>query len=83
MIEKNGYDQISMLLRHLVAEQARRSYSYWEVAQFGLALALGGCLFLATERRISPLVLCTALLVAVILQHFALTPELDVSGPRD
>jgi len=80
LIEKNGYDQISLLLRHLAAEQTRRYYSLWELVQFLLAFAVGGCLFLATERRIFPMLLCASMLITLIFQHFAVTPELAFRG---
>lgn len=80
LIEKNGHDQLSMLLRHLAAEQTRHNYSQWEFAQFALAFAVGGCLFLATQRRIFPLILCAMMLIAVVFQYFAVTPELTFRG---
>lgn len=80
LIEKNGADQISTLLRHFAAEQTRHYTSMWELAEFGFALALGGCLFLATQRRIFPLVLCGMMLIIVMFQHFAVTPELAFRG---
>jgi hypothetical protein len=80
MIEKNGSDQISVLLRHLAAEQTRHYSALWEVAQIGLALAVGGCLALATQRRIFPIILCGMMLAAVLFQHFAITPELGYRG---
>ena len=80
LIEKNGADQISLLLRHFAAEQTRHYTALWELAEIGLALALGGCLFLATQRRIFPLVLCGLMLITVVFQHFAVTPELAFRG---
>ena len=80
MIGKNGYDQISTLLRHLAAEQTRHYFSLWELAEFLLAFAVGGSLFLATQRRIFPMILCAMMLMAVAFQHFAVTPELAFRG---
>lgn len=80
MIQKDGYDEVSLVLRHLAAEQARYYNSRWELAELLLAFAVGGCLFLATQRRIFPLILCAAMLTAVIFQHFTVTPELAYRG---
>jgi hypothetical protein len=80
MIEKNGYDQVALVLRHLAAEQTRHYTDLWGLAEIGLALAVGGCLALATQRRVFPLVLCGIMLIAVVFQHFAIMPELGYRG---
>jgi hypothetical protein len=73
-------ENVQLLLRYQAAEQNRR-YSYvWEQAQFGLALILGACLFLGTQRRIFPLVFCGLMLLMVIFQHLGVTPELAYRG---
>jgi hypothetical protein len=71
---------VEMLMRYQAAEQNRR-YSYtWEEAQFGLALTLGGCLFLGTQRRIFPLLFCGLMLLMVIFEHSGVGPELAYRG---
>jgi hypothetical protein len=71
---------VEMLLRYQAAEQNRR-YSYtWEEAQYGLALILGACLFLGTQRRIFPMIFCGLMLVMVIFEHLGVTPELAYRG---
>jgi hypothetical protein len=80
LIEKNGYDDVAVLLRHLAAEQVRHYSSIWELVELPLGLAVGGCLFLATQRRVFPILLCALMLVAVVFQHFAVTPELGYRG---
>lgn len=80
LIEKNNFDEIATLLRHLAAEQVREYSSLWELAEFPLGLAVGACLFLATQRRVFPMLLCGLMLVAVVFQHFAVTPELGFRG---
>jgi len=71
---------VEMLMRYQAAEQNRR-YSYvWEEAQVGLALILGGCLFLGTQRRIFPMMFCGLMLLMVIFEHLGVTPELVYRG---
>jgi hypothetical protein len=81
IIKDTGHRQnVEMLLRYQASEQNRR-YSYvWEEAQFGLALILGGCLFLGTQRRIFPMVFCGLMLLMVLFEHFGVTPELVYRG---
>jgi hypothetical protein len=81
LMTKTGPRQnVEMLMRYQAAEQNRR-YSYvWEEAQFGLALTLGGCLFLGTQRRIFPMVFCGLMLLMVVFQHLGVTPELAYRG---
>jgi hypothetical protein len=80
IVKKLGYDPTSQFVRHAVMEQARRLTYTWEEGQILLALALGGCLFLATQRRIFPLVLCGLMLTLVLFQHSALSPEIAYRG---
>jgi hypothetical protein len=80
MIEKLGYEDASLLLRHAAAEQTRFFQYKWEEAELAVGLALLSCLFLATQRRIFPLVLCAIMLLLVLFQHFALTRELAYRG---
>jgi hypothetical protein len=80
MIKALGQDQIMLLLRHHAAEQTRSLYSIWEEAQVGLAVALGICLYFATQKRILSLVLCGVMLTVVLFQLWAITPELSYRG---
>jgi hypothetical protein len=77
---KLGYDDTAMFARHVVADQIRKLSDSWELTQMALAVALGGCLFLATQRRIFPLALCGLMLVLAAFQHFAVSPELAYRG---
>jgi hypothetical protein len=80
MIKKLGYDDTALLLRHAGAEQARR-YSYaWEEVELLLGIALGGCLFLATQRRTLPLALGGVMFALALFQHVGVTPELGNRG---
>ena len=73
-------EQARLLLRHLAAEQNRLYFYAWEWVEILLALLLGGCLLLATQRRILPLVLCGLMLAVVLVEHFAIMPELAYRG---
>ncbi len=85
-----GQDQVNLLLRHQAAQQTRSLYTLWEEAQILLGLALGGCLYFATQKRLLSVVLCAVMLALVMFQFWAITPELsyrgremDFSGPGD
>ncbi len=80
LIETLGPEQVRLLLRHLAFEQTRYFSRLWEQLEVGLALALGVCLFRATQKRAFPLFLCAVMLALVLFQHLALTPELAFQG---
>jgi hypothetical protein len=80
LINDIGYPQARLLLQHFAAEQNRTYFYLWEQIEIPLALLLGLSLFLATQRRIPPLVLCGIMLFVVLFQYFAITPELAYSG---
>ncbi len=79
MIQAIGQDQTQTLLRHLAAEQNRHYMYLWAELQVLIALALGGCLFLATQRRILPLILC-AVMLSMVLFELRVLPELTYLG---
>jgi hypothetical protein len=80
MIETLGTGNASLLLSYQAAEQTRTYLSTWENAQIALAVVLGACLFLGTQKRILPLAFCAAMLLLVLFQHFAVLPELAFRG---
>jgi preprotein translocase subunit SecG len=80
MIKSLGADQALLLLRHAAAEETRSALFVWESIEILLALILGGCLYLGTQKRVFPIVLCGAMLVLVLFQHFGLAPELAYRG---
>jgi len=79
MVQTFGQDQTLLLLRHFAAEQIRHYTSLWVEFQILIGFVLGGCLFLATQRRIFPLILCGVML-AVVLFELRLMPELTYLG---
>ena len=80
MVKTLGQDQMMALLRHQAAQQTRNLYYVWEEAQIGLGLALGACLYFATQKRMLPVVLCCVMLSLVLFQFWAVTPELGYRG---
>src|SRR5580704_6953453 len=80
MIDSLGAEQAGLLLRHAAAEESRSVLFTWERAEILLAVVLGGCLFLATQKRVFPIVLCSAMLALVLFQHFGVGPELAYRG---
>jgi len=80
LIEKLGTEDASLLLSYHAAEQSRNYLFVWEIAQFALAVVLGICLFLGTQKKILPLAFCAGMLLLVLFQHFAVTPELAFRG---
>ncbi len=73
-------DDANLILRYEAVEM-NREYAYeWEVVEIVLAVALLVCLVLGTQKRVLPLALCAAMLVALAFQHFAITPELAYRG---
>lgn len=75
-----GQDPVEQLLRHHAAQQTRNLLYLWGRAQLALGLALGICLYFATQKRTLSLVLCAIMLAVVMLQVFAVTPELSFRG---
>jgi hypothetical protein len=73
-------DDANLILRYQAAEMNRHNAYTWELVEIALALALLACLFLGTQRRKLPLLLCLLMLVALAFQHFAISPELAYRG---
>ena len=80
LIDKLGSDNATLLLRHAAAEQARYIEYKWEEVEMAVGVALFWCLFLSTQRRALPLVLCGIMLLLVVFQHLALTTEMAYRG---
>ena len=80
LIHDMGYPQAQLLLQHFAAEQNRAYFYLWEEVEIPLAISLGLCLFLSTQRRMFPLILCAIMLSVVLFQFFAITPELAYRG---
>ena len=75
-----GVENMTLLLRHAASQQNRYLLKKWELAQFLLALSLAVCLFLGTQRRVLPMLLCGIMLTMVIFQYAGVTNELAYRG---
>ena len=80
MTKKLPDTELRLMLRYHAVEQSRRYTYLWEEVELGLAVALGGCLLVGTQRRIFPLILCALMLLVVVFQHVGVTPELAYRG---
>jgi len=74
-----GQETMTLLLRHAASEQSRFLLRRWEQAQLLVGVALGACLFLGTQRRIFPMLLCIIMLFMVVFQY-GVTTELAYRG---
>ena len=75
-----GIDQSRLLLHHFAAEHNRALFEPWEIVQMILGLGVAGMVYLAVERRPLPLIFCGLMLALVLVQYFAITPELTYRG---
>jgi hypothetical protein len=80
IMKKLNTEESRLLLHYMAAEQNRRYLYIWEECEIGLAVALGICLFLGTQKRIFPLVCCGLMLLLVLFKHFAIGPEMLYRG---
>lgn len=74
-----GWEETATFLRHAASEQSRFILKRWEFAQVGIAVLLGACLFLGTQRRILPMLLCAIMLIMVLFQ-LGVNTELSYRG---
>jgi hypothetical protein len=74
-----GQENMTVLLKHAAAEQSRFLLKKWELTQLGVGAALAACLFLGTQRRILPMLLC-AIMLAMAGFQLGVTTELSYLG---
>ena len=74
-----GWEQTGTLLRHAAAEESRFLLKRWDQVQVLLGAGLFLCLFLGTQRRPLPMVLCAIMLVMVLFQ-LGINTELAYRG---
>jgi hypothetical protein len=79
-LKKSGSQDFALMMHYQAAEQNRRYGEVWEDTQFGLGIVLAGALFLGTQRRIFPMVVCGLMLLMVLFEHIGISPELAFSG---
>lgn len=75
-IEALGNPEARMLLRNQVSELNRWYFVVWERFQLGLGVLLLLVLFLGADGKPFMLVVSLLMLVAAVLQHWLLTPEI-------
>jgi hypothetical protein len=80
IINAAGPEQARLLLRHFAWEQNRFYFTNWEKFQMPVAIMLALFLYLTTDRRILPPVLCGLMLILVMFEYFAITPEFIFRG---
>jgi hypothetical protein len=80
IINDAGPEQGKLLLRHFAWEQNRFYFTNWEMFQMPVAIVLALFLYLTTDRRILPPVLCGLMLALVMFEYFAITPEFIYRG---
>ena len=80
IIDAAGPEQARLLLRHFAWEQNRFYFTSWEMFQMPVAAMLALFLYLTTDRRILPPILCVLMLVLVMFEYFAITPEFTYRG---
>jgi hypothetical protein len=80
IINAAGPEQARLLLRHFAWEQNRFYFTNWEMFQMPVAVILALFLYLTTDRRILPPILCVLMLVLVMFEYFAITPEFTYRG---
>ena len=80
IINAAGPEQARLLLRHFAWEQNRYYYTNWEMFQMPVAVILALFLYLTTDRRILPPVLCGLMLILVMFEYLAITPEFIYRG---
>jgi hypothetical protein len=80
IINDAGPEQAKLLLRHFAWEQNRFYFTNWETFQMPVAVVLALFLYLTTDRRILPPILCGLMLALVMFEYFAITPEFIYRG---
>lgn len=80
IIRPMGTEQGRLLLHSFAAEQIRSQRETWEAIQIPLALLLAAVIYFAVEKRPVPLIFCGLMLALVLVQYFAITPELSYRG---
>ena len=75
-----GVEQARLLMHHFAAEQNRYIFESWEFVQIVLGLVAAGVVYLATEKRPLPMIFSGLMLTLVLVQFFAVSPELSYRG---
>lgn len=77
-LTKAGDAPIGPLLHHLASEQVRATIENWEVAQLVVFVIMLVLLVFTEQRKILAVILATAMGLLTLIQHFAVTPDLNI-----
>jgi hypothetical protein len=80
VLAKAGDAPVGTLLHHVDSEQTRATFETWEDAQMLLALAMAVMLVFTDQRKILAIAMCAAMGLVVLVQHFGVTPDLNILG---
>jgi hypothetical protein len=80
VLTKAADAQVATLLHHMASEQTRAIFDNWEQAQLVLALAMLVTLVFTDQRKILAVLMCAAMAMLVLVQHFVVTPDLNSLG---
>lgn len=80
VIRGAGVEPTRLLLHHFAGEQNRSLFEAWEYLQIVLGMIAAGVVYLATERRPLPMIFCGLMMALLLVQAFAITPELTYRG---
>ena len=80
ILKKAGDAAVGPLLHHAASEQTRALLSAWEDAQLLIGLIMLVILILTDQRKILAIAMTAAMALLVLIQHFAVTPELSILG---
>lgn len=88
ILQTNNAADLRRLLDHFSGEEVRLLLPTWERWQVLVGLLAAAAVYYASEKRLWPQLLCALMLVIVLIQYFAVTPELIFRGraadfPRD
>ncbi len=79
-LTKSGDAPIAPLLHHLASEQVRATVENWETAQLVIFAAMLVLLVLTDQRKILAVILATAMGLLTLIQHYGITPDLNILG---
>ncbi len=80
ILNKAGNAAIGPLMHHAASEQTRALMATWEAAQLVIALIMLVTLIVTEQRKILAILMCAAMTLLVLIQHFAITPEMNILG---
>jgi hypothetical protein len=80
ILSKSGDSGVGTLLHHAASEQTRQTFDTWEQTQLVLACTMIVMLMFTDQRKILAIAMCAMMALVVGIQHFGITPELNMLG---